>query len=502
MPINFIPNDPLCLQSMPLRQQARRADRGHGVAGFKFLSPSDEGLFEPGTPQFLFNQGREAALAALEAWEALDGPLKRWSPEADDPRLLGLQVNAGEDLNAFYDRESCSFFAFVTDAKATYTAASTDCVAHEVGHALLDTVQPLLWDTQTVEAAAFHEAFGDCMAMLTAFADPQCCAKVLELSPGLASENFLETILEDLADGLRRAYGKDSPGSEPRHSLNTYQWQLPSTLPSSGGPRTLTAQPHSFGRVFTGCFYDAVRFVFQAMPRQDAASLAKAARTVGKLLITGAREAVVQDRYFQSVGRAMILADQRLNAGQYRDPLRKAFTGHSIALGSAMMFAPTAALAGEAPHVTKRTAQLPPAAMKDVLARLAAKSRARVDLTPREVEDKRVAELTHFREVELGSVHQKLKGVVAVVPESVLIGSSGDRAAVLGALPQQATSEDEVSAFVASLMANQQIEGVAPKRFAAAPSGFSASARKPLSTHTIRTRGSKRVLERVCFLCR
>jgi Zn-dependent metalloprotease len=45
--------------------------------------------------------------------------------------------------------------------------ASTDVVAHEVGHGLLDSARPDS-STSILEVGAFHEAFGDCIAMLTA----------------------------------------------------------------------------------------------------------------------------------------------------------------------------------------------------------------------------------------------------------------------------------------------------------------------------------------------
>ena len=62
--------------------------------------------------------------------------------------------------------------ALKTGTKSTWSGASTDVVAHESGHALLDQSRPDLWDSSYPETNAFHEAFGDCMALLTAFADP------------------------------------------------------------------------------------------------------------------------------------------------------------------------------------------------------------------------------------------------------------------------------------------------------------------------------------------
>jgi hypothetical protein len=54
MPINFIPNDPLALSSMAMRQQAPQPDRPANRAGFTFVAAVGEALFNPGSPEFLF----------------------------------------------------------------------------------------------------------------------------------------------------------------------------------------------------------------------------------------------------------------------------------------------------------------------------------------------------------------------------------------------------------------------------------------------------------------
>ena len=86
-------------------------------------------------------------------------------------------------------------------------------------------------------------------------------------------------------------------------------------------------------------------------PKHDQANLWKATQTVGKLLAAAAREAPEAPRFFQSVGRAMVLADQKLNDGTNRTAISDAFTRHAISLGSAAMLAPRSSLAGGAPHM-------------------------------------------------------------------------------------------------------------------------------------------------------
>src|SRR6516164_1258801 len=110
MPINFIVNDPLALNSVPMRQKEPLANRKSGEAGFTFAQAAPAGLFDPGNADFLFWQSREAALTAIQMWEALNGPLSQWGPETENPDKLNLLPDVDDNLNAFYDRSSLSFF--------------------------------------------------------------------------------------------------------------------------------------------------------------------------------------------------------------------------------------------------------------------------------------------------------------------------------------------------------------------------------------------------------
>ena len=142
-------------------------------------------------------------------------------------------------------------------------------------------------------------------------------------------------------------------------ALNTLQWQLPTTLPANGGPGVLINEGHSFARVFTGCFYDLLRNLVGSGATDT--TLQQKVGAAARLLIAGARNAPESTRFFQSVGRAMSLADQQLNNGANRDAIGRAFAAHNIALGTNAMVAPVAELAGASPKVGARSATLGPA---------------------------------------------------------------------------------------------------------------------------------------------
>src|SRR5258705_616531 len=374
MAINFIPNDPDAGAAAPgMRRKDPSPNRPSSSSGFTFSNQSAEGEAAPGTPQFLFWQAREAAIAVVAAWEACAGQTHTaWQ---GNRKKLPLLQDAGKDLNAFYDRASFSFFHETVGDQTFCSGASTDVVSHEVGHGLLDSMRPDFFEVNFLEVAAFHEAFGDCTAILTALGDTETRQRLLAVAPNLRARDFVESTAEQLS----RAIGLAIPGhnaAEPRHAFNTFKFQIPSTLPDNGGPGALINEVHSFGMIFTGCFWNLIANLFNASATQDEAALLAAAKLAGKILIEGARGAVVRPRFLQSIGRAMVLADQNMNGGANRQHINDAFARHAILLGANARMAPTMGLAGTPP----KGAKLGTATTEDLRRRLGSVRRAK--LTP------------------------------------------------------------------------------------------------------------------------
>lgn len=495
MSINFIPNDPRAGSTAPaMREQAARSNRPASKSGFVFSGTSPQGVAAPGSAQFLFWQCREGALAALEAWEASAGTHKRWQ---GNRRKLQLLQDAGEDLNAFYDRASFSFFHMAIGGVTFFSGASTDVVAHELGHGLLDSVRPEFFDVNFLEVGAFHEAFGDCLAILTALGDQESRQKLLAVTSDLRKRNFVESTAEDLSDGIRRLQAGHN-AAEPRHAFNTFKFRLPTSLPTTGGPGALVNEVHSFGMIFTGCFWDLIANIFAAGKTKTEADLLSAARLAGKILIAGAKGALVTPRFLQSVGRAMVLADQSLHGGANREHIGKAFQAHDILLGSNAMLAPSMALAGKAP----KGASLAAATRNDLSRRLGGVRGAKMSVTASNVFGTRVVSAVQTREVPLGDVDKRLRGVVAVAKEPVMVGSSGGLATVLGVLPNAADTETEVQSFVKSLLDHGRIEFAKPKTGAVALAARSGGGKRVDGpTHVVTSERGKKVLRRIRFRC-
>ena len=192
-------------------------------------------------------------------------------------------------------------------------------------------------------------------------------------------------------------------------------------------------------------------------------------------------------------------------------------------LGANALLAPASVLAGGA-TVKKGAPQLGAAGRRDLKARLGAGAGARMTMDTADISGRRVTRVVHTKDVALGGVDKRLKGVTIAAPVSVMVGASGGKAAVMGAIPGPVATTDAVAEFVKSLLDHGQIESVpAPKAapaaaFAGAVAGAKlggpgtaaagakaqqlAATSPAIVTHRIIKRRGKKVLERVRFQCR
>jgi hypothetical protein len=249
--------------------------------------------------------------------------------------------------------------------------------------------------------------------------------------------------------------------------------------------------------LFSGCFWNLIARIFAASASNTPASLLTAAQTAGKILIAGTKAALITPRFLQSVGRAMVLADQTLHNGANRDHIKKAFESHNILLGANAMVAPSIDLAGAAP----KGATLGAATKKDLMARLGGTRSAKLTTAPMREFDTPMVSAMQTDVVPLSSI-PGLKGVVAETHQPVLVGGSGRSAAVMGSMPHPENTEAEVLAYVKTLVAHDRID-FGGKKKATAKRGLVAGARPTAehTTHVIKRVGGKKVLQRVRFLC-
>jgi hypothetical protein len=218
---------------------------------------------------------------------------------------------AGPGLNAFYDRRALRFFRDVDPRTGVivHSGDSPDIVTHEEGHAVLDAIRPDLWDAPHFEVAAFHEAFGDAAAILVAFDEPRLVKAVLDETRGdLAHSNLVSRVAEELAAAARARFG---PGvalpDALRDAVNDFAWIDPKTLPDDAPAESLSAEPHSFCRVFTGLLWDLLVLLYadgggSGQPDRDEPALTRAAEAAGPLLVAAAEGTPVGADFLATAG--------------------------------------------------------------------------------------------------------------------------------------------------------------------------------------------------------
>ena len=108
-------------------------------------------------------------------------------------------------------------------------------VAHEIGHGLLDAIRPDLWSAAFLEVGAFHESFGDCIAILSRTRRSRDACRLLGVTKTLKKRNLAG---ERDRPAARRHQDLDLEhnAAEPQRAYNALAHRIPSTLPLDGEP--------------------------------------------------------------------------------------------------------------------------------------------------------------------------------------------------------------------------------------------------------------------------
>jgi hypothetical protein len=295
-------------------------------------------VYAPGTPEFRYWAAADALRRGSDYWGALL-PGVSWEVGA----RLPVDLDHGVDLNAYYDRVGLRFFHGTAGGRTLYSGESPDVVCHELGHAVLDSIKPQLWDAASTEVAAFHESFGDMSAILTALQLPSLRQAVLTETGGVL---YRSSRLSRLAEQLGWAIRTDYPGAADRdclrNAVNSFFYRDPGTLPSSGPATTLSSEPHSFSRVFTGGFFEALAGMLKARSASDEANLLQVSQDMGRILVSAIRSAAVVPTFYSQVAANMVqLADAQFKG--YRQAINSAFVRHGIVSPAAAVGIPLAA---------------------------------------------------------------------------------------------------------------------------------------------------------------
>lgn len=285
-------------------------------------------IYPVGEGNFRWWNAADALRRARNAWSAVIPAQTRWMTG----RYLTVLLDEGDDLNAYYNRRTLSFFHSTVEGITVYSGESPDIVAHEFGHAVLDALQPALFDAMGIEAAAFHESFGDISALLAALQVPDVRAELISHTDGnLHRASRVSRIAEQLGWAVRQRHPGGAEHDCLRNAANVHYYRDPNYLPTSGPAAALTSQPHSFSRIFTGAFLELLNGVYRTVGGNSPdAGLVEAAQWVSQLLVDAVLSAPIVPEYFSQVAAAMIRADSQRNQGQFGHVLRSAFTRRGI----------------------------------------------------------------------------------------------------------------------------------------------------------------------------
>ncbi|HVR07187.1 MAG TPA: hypothetical protein VMW75_04010, partial [Thermoanaerobaculia bacterium] len=270
----------------------------------------------------------------------------------------------------FGDAPGLHFFHDAVRGRTFFSGESPDVTCHEMGHAVLDAIRPELFDAQTIEAAAFHESFGDMSAMLSALQVKSFRQEVVSETAGaLNRASRLSRLAEQLGAAIRVQHPDAVEPDCLRNAANSFFYSNPQALPPAAPASQLSSEPHSFSRVFTAAFLDALAGIFKAQgssPTTD--DLLQASEDGAQILVAGILAAPIVPDYYSQVAAHMVSAGEGppFN-GKYRDALKSAFVRRGIlSLAAAVTVSgakPAAAPKTLAAAAGRKATQLPQASI-------------------------------------------------------------------------------------------------------------------------------------------
>lgn len=291
-------------------------------------APPKPAVYPTGTPNFRYWAAADALRRAKDFWKhhLPDGSEWHGGP------TLEVHLDAGDDLNAYYDRKSLTFCRGTVKGATIYASESGDIISHEFGHAVLDLLRPDLWDAALDEVAAFHEAFGDLSSILVALQLSTVRQAVLKETGG---HFYRDSIVSRLVGQLGKAIHGMNPQAAPenclRNAVNSFFYRDPMHLPPDAPHHELSSEPHSFSRLFTGAMFEAMSGMLKLItdkPREE--DLEKLSHDTGALLSRAVQSAALSAAFFSEVAAQVIWADGALFNGKYEDALRSAFVRRGL----------------------------------------------------------------------------------------------------------------------------------------------------------------------------
>ena len=123
-----------------------------------------------------------------------------------------------------------------------FSCLSSDIVAHEMSHALLDGLHRRFQEASNPDVPAFHEAFADIVALFQHFTLKELVSFEIARARGdLSAANLLS--------GLARQFGEGSGRAGPLRDYGSPRWPSSTT--------TTPFEPHDRGSILVFAVYEA-----------------------------------------------------------------------------------------------------------------------------------------------------------------------------------------------------------------------------------------------------
>ncbi|RPD42377.1 hypothetical protein [Chitinophaga barathri] len=229
-----------------------------------------------GNPQFHQQFVYTIAMRTLVQFERSLSRKIIWNPrvteDESDPRkktaeyvrALRLYPHAYRASNAYYDPEKRAvlFGYFEAGSKVRemnmpggviFTCLSPDIIAHELTHALLDTVHPRFIENTNPDVAAFHEGFADIVALMQRFTIPSLIEHQIAQTRGnLRDFSFLGELATQFGNALENNHGALRSAIGKINSEGKWERMIPD--PSL---YKTEFKPHKRGAILVATIFDA-----------------------------------------------------------------------------------------------------------------------------------------------------------------------------------------------------------------------------------------------------
>jgi hypothetical protein len=267
-------------------------------------------------PQFQQQMAYAVSMKTISHFERALGRAALWAPRTwrdtagewhdDYVQRMRIHPHAFRGANAFYSPEhEALLFGYFTGTPTesssampgglVFTALSSDIIAHETTHALLDGLHRRFREPTNPDVLAFHEAFADVVALFQHFSMPEALRQQIASGRG---EFETDSLLAQLAvqfgqatgiyGGLRNAIGTLDPGG---------RW-LPASPTRTDYERATEA--HERGSVLVAAVFDA----FLQIYRTRSADLFRLASGGTGILQPGAIPTDLVERLAQEAAKA------------------------------------------------------------------------------------------------------------------------------------------------------------------------------------------------------